>query len=87
MTDKKEAATDELATVASFSNTAEAGLAKERLENEGIRALVTEGMTGGVMSYIVASTGGVHVQVAQENLEQAREVLGLDDPDEIPTKA
>lgn len=65
---------DELTTVATFNNTAEAGLAKERLENEGVEAFVLEGMVGGVMPFL-GSGGGVHVQVRTEDVEKAREIL------------
>jgi hypothetical protein len=65
---------DDLATVATFNNTAEAGLAKERLENEGLDAFIIEGVAGGVMPYLMQG-GGIHLQVRQEDLEQAREIL------------
>jgi hypothetical protein len=67
---------DDLVTVASFPDVAEAELAKERLELEGIRAFVIDAQTVGVMPYLVGSSGGVRVQVAPADLERAREVLG-----------
>jgi hypothetical protein len=66
---------DDLATVATFSNTAEAGLAKERLANEGVDAFVIEGMAGGMLPFMVPAMGGVHVQVRNVDLEKAREIL------------
>jgi hypothetical protein len=66
---------DDLATAATFNNTAEAELARERLENEGIVAFVLEGVTGGTMPYLMQG-GGVHVQVRNEDLEKAKEILG-----------
>jgi hypothetical protein len=67
---------DVLVTVASFSDVAEAELAKERLELEGIRAFVIGAQTAGVMPYLTGPTGGVRVQVDPRDLQRAREVLG-----------
>jgi hypothetical protein len=66
---------DDLTTVATFTNTAEAQLARERLENEGVVAFVIEGVTGGTMPYLMQG-GGVHLQVRNEDLEKAKEILG-----------
>jgi hypothetical protein len=67
---------DELVTVASFPDVAEAQLARERLELEGIRAFVVDGQTAGVMPFLTNSTGGVRVQVSSDDVERAKEVLG-----------
>jgi len=67
---------NELVTVASFPDVAEAQLARERLELEGIRAFVMDAQTGGVMPFLTSSTGGIHVQVDPKDAERAREVLG-----------
>jgi hypothetical protein len=67
---------DDLLTVASFPDVAEAEIAKERLELEGIRAFVIDAQTAGVMPYLAGSTGGVRVQVSPDDLDRAREVLG-----------
>jgi hypothetical protein len=67
---------DELVTVTSFTDVAEAELARERLELEGIRAFVVDAQTAGVMPYLTSSTGGVRIQVKPEDVERAREVLG-----------
>jgi hypothetical protein len=66
---------DELLTVTSYPDVAEAELARERLELEGIRAFVVDGQTAGVMPYLTSSTGGVRVQVQPQDLERAREIL------------
>jgi hypothetical protein len=66
---------DELVTVATYSDVAEAQLAKERLEIEGIRAFVIDAQTAGVMPFLTSSTGGVRVQVEPKDEERAREVL------------
>ena len=68
---------DDLVTVTSFSDVAEAELARERLELEGIRAFVIDAQMAGVMPYIANSTGGVRVQVDPRDLERAREILQL----------
>ena len=67
---------NELVTVASFPDVAEAQLARERLESEGIPAYVLEAQAGGVMPFLTNMTGGIHVQVKAEDAERAREVLG-----------
>jgi hypothetical protein len=65
---------DDLVTVASFPDVAEAELARERLGLEGIRAFVIDEQTAGVMPYLTGSTG-VRVQVVAKDLERAREIL------------
>jgi hypothetical protein len=66
---------DDLVTVASFADVAEAELARERLELEGIAAFVIDAQTAGVMPYLTSSTGGVRVQVGPPDVERAREIL------------
>jgi hypothetical protein len=68
---------DELSTVTTFSTRAEADLAKERLESEGIQAFVMDEVTSGVMPYLTGAVG-IRVQVPTEQLEKAREVLGVE---------
>ena len=70
---------DDLVTVATFPNTAEAELAKERLELEGVSAFVVGGVTAHVMPFL-SHGGAVVLQVASEDLEQAREILGIEPP-------
>jgi putative signal transducing protein len=66
---------DDPVTVASFPDVAEAQLAKERLELEGIVAFVIDAQTAGVMPYLTSSTGGVRVQVKRSDAARAREIL------------
>jgi hypothetical protein len=66
---------DELVTVASFPDVAEAELAKERLELEGIRAFVIDAQTAGVMPFLTNAIGGVRVQVEPQDAERAKEIL------------
>jgi Putative prokaryotic signal transducing protein len=66
---------DDLVTVASFPDVAEAELARQRLELEGIRAFVIDGYAAGVMPYLASATSGVRVQVEPGNVERAKEIL------------
>jgi hypothetical protein len=66
----------DLVTVAAFPDVAEAQLAKERLETEGIRAFVIDAQTAGVLPFLTPASGGVRVQVAPVDEQRAREVLG-----------
>jgi hypothetical protein len=68
---------DDLVTVASFPDVAEAELARERLETEGIRAFVVGAQTAGVMPYLASASGGVRVQVAPKDIERATEILAV----------
>jgi hypothetical protein len=68
---------DELVTVATFPDVAEAQLAMERLGLEGILAFVIDAQTAGVMPFLTSATGGVRVQVAPKDEVRAREVLGI----------
>jgi hypothetical protein len=67
---------DDLVTVITFPDVPEAELARERLELEGIRAFVLSAQTTGVMPFLTASYGGVHVKVAPADLAKAKEILG-----------
>jgi hypothetical protein len=68
---------DELTTVATFSTRAEADLAQERLQNEGVEAFVLDEMTAGVMPYLTRAWG-IRLQVPTAQLDKAREALGVD---------
>jgi len=67
---------DDLLTIATFADVAEAELAKDRLHLEGIISFVLDAQTVGVMPYLTAATGGVRVQVKPGDAERAREILG-----------
>jgi putative signal transducing protein len=67
---------DELTTVATFSTRAEADLAQERLSNEGVEAFVLDEMTSSLMPYLT-SASGIRLQVPTEQVDKAREVLGV----------
>jgi hypothetical protein len=67
---------DELTTVATYSTRAEADLAQDHLQMEGVDAFVFDEVTAGVMPFLGGVTS-VAVKVPTEQLEKAREVLGL----------
>jgi hypothetical protein len=67
---------DDLVTVTTFPDVPEAELARERLELEGVVAFVLSAQTTGVMPFLTASSGGVHVKVKPQDLVKAREILG-----------
>lgn len=66
----------DLVTVARFPDAPEADLARERLAFEGIRAFVFDEQRDAVIPFTIASTGGIRLQVAPEDVERAREILG-----------
>ena len=71
MTDK-----DDLVTIATFSSTVDAELAKSRLESEGISAALGNELASGLMPFLGPGLGGVTLQVANHDVERAKEVLG-----------
>ena len=68
---------DELTTVMTFSNRPEADLACERLQSEGVEAFVMDEVTAGVMPYLMGAAG-IRLQVPTEQLDKAREILGVE---------
>jgi hypothetical protein len=69
----------DLVTIAHFSTVIEADMAKSQLRAEGIMAFVGGAATG-VMPYL-AGGGGIALQVADDDAQRSREVLGLTEPD------
>jgi hypothetical protein len=65
-------------TVASFREPFKAHLAKGRLEAEGIQALVLDENLARINWGFSQAIGGVKIQVSEEHLDQAREILGAD---------
>ncbi len=64
-----------LTTVATFSTPVEAELARNRLEERGIAAVVVDAETVGMVWHMGGALGGVKVQVAESDAAQARAVL------------
>jgi len=71
---------DDLVTVASYADLAEAELTRERLELEGVRAFVVDALSAGLMPYLTSGTGGVRVQVDPRDKARALEILGTATP-------
>jgi hypothetical protein len=67
---------DDLVTIATFSSTVDAELAKSRLESEGINVALGNELASGLMPYLGSGLGGVTLQVANHDVERAKEVLG-----------
>ena len=66
---------ENLATVATFADVAQAELARGRLELEGLTAFVIGGQTAGVMPFLTNAMGGVRLQVKPADVARAREIL------------
>ena len=64
----------DLVTVGSFPNSAEAALAQNLLETEGVPAFIEEDATGDLF-HLTSPFGEVKLQVAVENAEKARAIL------------
>jgi hypothetical protein len=68
--------TSDLVTVAIFPDVAQAKLARERLELEGVPAFVLDEQTAGVMPFMTGPIGGIRLQVAPGDAARAKEILG-----------
>jgi hypothetical protein len=64
----------DLIVVARYGTTAEAELARELLDNEGIRAFLGNEMASGLMPYM-GDLGGVTLQVQVSDAPRAQELL------------
>jgi hypothetical protein len=64
-----------LTTVATFGTPVEAELARNRLEEKGIAAVVVDAETVGMVWHMGGALGGVKVQVAESDAAKARAVL------------
>jgi hypothetical protein len=69
---------EKLVTVASYSTPLDAHMAKSRLDSAGIDSLIFDEHTI-AMNWLYSNLiGGVKIKVPEEDLEDARSVLGLD---------
>ena len=66
---------DTLVTVATYSMPAEAHILRGRLEDEGVRAYITDEETVAVAWHLAQAIGGIKVQVAPEDAEGARAII------------
>ena len=68
--------TDEYVTIATFLNSAEAYLAKLRLEEEDIESYVLDENMGNLLIGVLQlSTGGIRLQVKETHAERATAIL------------
>jgi len=66
---------EDLVVVATFRTAAEAELAKEILDNEGIRAFLGNEMSANLMPYLSSELVRITLQVSQKNADRARDML------------
>lgn len=66
---------DNLVTVATFNSPAEAVLAKNQLEAEGIRAFLIDEESINMLWLLGTALGGVKLQVSEDQWEQADQIL------------
>ena len=69
--------TEDLKVVTTFNKEVEAEMAKGLLEAEGIPAMVVSDDLGGLHPQLHQQSKGVRLLVNPENLEVAREILGV----------
>ena len=67
---------EDLVVVATFRTVAEAELAKEMLDNEGISSFLGNEMATGLMPFLTSDLGGITLQVQQKNAVLAHDLLG-----------
>jgi len=66
---------EDLVVVATFRTAAEAELAKEILDNEGIPAFLGNEMSANLMPYLSSDLVRITLQVSQKNADRARDML------------
>jgi hypothetical protein len=69
---------EDFRTVSTFGTAGEAELARNRLEEEGIRVLLSGDMAATAFAGVDQIDGGTHVQVPAEDAERARAILAAD---------
>jgi len=74
-----------LVTVARFASTAEAGWHCSRLEAAGIGAVVQGSVSRDMLGYYGSAIGDAQLQVAEQDAEKAREILGNSDDRQSPS--
>jgi Putative prokaryotic signal transducing protein len=80
-----------LVTIASFDTIPQAHLARNELESAGIRAVITDEETTGMLWHFANALGGAKVQVRDEDAERAVAILeerfreNESEPDDAPT--
>ena len=72
-------------TVATFAELAEAQVIRSVLEGHGIDAIIPDEQTAEIAPPYLWASGGIKLQVAEEDLATAKEVLALETTDEDVT--
>jgi hypothetical protein len=82
---------DDFVTVATFSDAMEAEIARNRLEAEGIRAVLMDRETVAMAWHVAQAIGGVKLLVAEADEERAVEILDnrrfVPDEEDVPEDA
>lgn len=69
---------DNVVTVATFNTPEEAQMAKNILDEEGIKSMIADAQTVGLFgSYVGTALGGVKLQVLEEDWMKARSILAM----------
>lgn len=66
---------DKLTTVATFADPIEASIAKNRLESEGVKTVLSDEATVAMAWHLISALGGIKLQVLERDLEQAAAIL------------
>ena len=66
-----------LVLVQSFATQMEADMAKSALESAGIAVMIQADSAGGQRPHMAWATGGFKLLVREEDLDEARSVLGM----------
>jgi hypothetical protein len=64
-------------TIVTFNRLDEAFLARSRLEGAGVKAFIPDEITASSSGNNLWGAGGVRLMVEDEDLDRAREVLGI----------
>ena len=75
---------DRLVTVATFWSSGEANLAKNRIEEAGLRVVITDDMTTGMDWLLTNAIGGIKLQVMEHDAEAALAALEGNEPATSP---
>ena len=67
-----------LIAIAGYPDAIEASLAKARLEEEDIPAYITDSNVVAIDWFLVAPVGGVKLEVAEEHVARASEILAIE---------
>jgi hypothetical protein len=70
---------DKLVTIAGYSTLAEASMARDQLEAEGVKAVLADAEAVGMAWYLTSAFGGVKLQVMDVDVDRAISILGGDD--------